>query len=561
MPQLFAASRGLTVSSPAIAVVAGQPALVPLKLEGTEGINQLFDYRLTLQTPDALRIRPGAMSNLELNAFVGLELTCFIELENQGGSLGGVREVSTLITQARLVGEDDRHTTYELTLRPWLYLATLRSDCKVFQNQTPAQTIAEVLARYHYASTTRFVEEYPVRDYCVQYNETDFAFVSRLMQEWGINYHFEHTGGVHRLVLSDNNGGFQATPEDPGLGAGNVWGLGGRPMGGDPYLARLPKTMRLRYYDYQEDRFYQLDTELPQKRIYELFTQKTIDRDMKLGQIIPRYTALMVGIAPQGHIVLWVLKGDGRDQVELATFKAQPMPDMTIERYNSTGHYGSNGGRAFPINADRWKIISQSTALKPETVAKLKSGWLPSADRYLQQRIKYPWRYSMSGNGRLLEFTETQGNQEHFYIAPWMLQQYQNTATMRGVAQTTTMWFNDMQGRRHSVFLPFYTQKPVAGEPDLTPIWQAYEKLFPGRKVEDNDYWPGEQDMATLDIHVSDDLKTFTATLIKGDQRIPLPIGKTQFFDLEPFAHWPGQATPPADVIKRFQGGPDVAVK
>ena len=70
---LFNAPRALTVKSPAIPVVAGQPALVPLKLVGSEGVNVLFEYRLTLQTPDALNFMSGTGSNFDLNAFVGLE--------------------------------------------------------------------------------------------------------------------------------------------------------------------------------------------------------------------------------------------------------------------------------------------------------------------------------------------------------------------------------------------------------------------------------------------------------------------------------------------------------
>ena len=82
-------------------------------------------------------------------------------------------------------------------------------DCKVFQNQTPVQVIEAVLADYPFASDKRLIETYPQRDYCVQYNESDLEFITRLMQEWGINYHFEHSGGVHRLIWSDHNGAFQ----------------------------------------------------------------------------------------------------------------------------------------------------------------------------------------------------------------------------------------------------------------------------------------------------------------------------------------------------------------
>jgi type VI secretion system secreted protein VgrG len=228
---IFKALRALTVSSLAIPVVAGQPALVPLKLEGTEGINSLFDYRLTLQTPDAFNFQASAGSNFDLDAFVGLELTCYVELEGQGSFAAGlpggggaanqgagVREISGLITAARFIGEESRHAIYEITLRPWLHLATLTTDCKVFQDKTPVEVIERVLSDYAFASDKRLIEDYPKRDYQVQYNESDFAFISRLMQEWGINYHFEHSGGVHRLIWSDHNGAFQVTQEDAGKG-------------------------------------------------------------------------------------------------------------------------------------------------------------------------------------------------------------------------------------------------------------------------------------------------------------------------------------------------------
>jgi type VI secretion system secreted protein VgrG len=231
---LFNAPRALTVTSPAIPQVAGQPALVPLKLEGSEGVNCLFEYRLTLQTPDALNFMAGTGSNFDLEAFVGLELTCYVELEGHGsfavglpGGGGaanqgaGVREISGVITQARYIGEESRHALYEFTLRPWLHLATLTNDCKVFQDKTPVEVIELVLSDYAFASDKRLIETYPQRDFQVQYNESDFEFVTRLMQEWGINYHFEHSGGVHRLIWSDHNGAFQVTQEDAGKGVNN----------------------------------------------------------------------------------------------------------------------------------------------------------------------------------------------------------------------------------------------------------------------------------------------------------------------------------------------------
>lgn len=165
MSGLFSAPRALTVKSPAIPVLAGQPALIPLRLEGSEGINSLFEYKLILQTPDALNFMGGTGSNFDLDSFVGLELTCYVELEGQGsfapgipGGGGaanrgaGVREISGLITAARFIGEESRHALYEITLRPWLHLATLTTDCKVFQDKTPVEVIELVLSDYAFAA-------------------------------------------------------------------------------------------------------------------------------------------------------------------------------------------------------------------------------------------------------------------------------------------------------------------------------------------------------------------------------------------------------------------------
>jgi type VI secretion system secreted protein VgrG len=162
---MFSNPRALTIKSAAIPDIMGEPTLVPLKLEGVEGINSLFEYRLTLQTPDSFNFKGGAGNNFDQDSFIGKEITCFIELEGHGsfvaGMAGGqgsanqgsgVREISALITDARHIGVDSRHALYEFTLRPWLHLATLTSDCKVFQDQTPIQVIESVLADYPFAS-------------------------------------------------------------------------------------------------------------------------------------------------------------------------------------------------------------------------------------------------------------------------------------------------------------------------------------------------------------------------------------------------------------------------
>ena len=215
-----ASSRTLEISSPAIPVVLGRPALEPVRLSGGEGVNSLFEYELLLKTPDALNFAVTDAADFDLDAFIGRELSCSIQLDGMGqfqrGRVGasvdgvgaGIRQINGLITAACLWGEEGRHVQYKLTLRPWLHLATLSTDCKIYQDKSVVQILDELLADYAFPVDKRLIDTYPDRDYQTQYNESDFEFFSRLCQEWGISYHFEHRDGSHRLVLSDAMGAY-----------------------------------------------------------------------------------------------------------------------------------------------------------------------------------------------------------------------------------------------------------------------------------------------------------------------------------------------------------------
>jgi type VI secretion system secreted protein VgrG len=217
---MFNAPRTLSVQSSVIPELMGQPALIPVSLSGTEGVDQLFDYKLILKTPDAQNHLVVQVANFNLDDFIGRELTVMIELEGNGkfmagavgGSLGnlgaGVREISDLITDARMLREEARHVFYEVTLRPWLHLATLRTNCKIFQDQTVVEVLDSLLVDYAFPVEKRLYDSYPKRDYQNQYNETDYAFLCRLTQEWGISFHFSHSDGAHRLVLADANSAY-----------------------------------------------------------------------------------------------------------------------------------------------------------------------------------------------------------------------------------------------------------------------------------------------------------------------------------------------------------------
>ncbi|EGF2689210.1 type VI secretion system tip protein VgrG [Escherichia coli] len=168
-------------------------------LGGTETVGELFTYSIKLKTPDILNlgyVSPAA--NLQLKPMVGKDLCVHIELDG-----GGKRYISGLVTAARVAGHQGRSVVYELRLEPWLKILTHTSDYKAFQNKNVVDILDEVLDEYPWPVEKRLVENYPTRAWQVQYGETDFAFIQRLMQEWGIYWWFEHSENSHTLVLAD----------------------------------------------------------------------------------------------------------------------------------------------------------------------------------------------------------------------------------------------------------------------------------------------------------------------------------------------------------------------
>ncbi|EIA0199381.1 type VI secretion system tip protein VgrG [Salmonella enterica] len=186
-------------------------ALLFASLDGGETLSELFSYVVQLKTPDTLNlgyVSPAA--NLPLKPMVGKDLCVNIELDG-----GGKRHISGLVTAARVVGHEGRSVTYELRMEPWVKLLIHTSDYKAFQNKTVVDILDEVLAEYPYPVEKRLVESYPVRTWQVQYGETDFDFLQRLMQEWGIYWWFEHSEDSHTLVLADAISAHKACPDSP----------------------------------------------------------------------------------------------------------------------------------------------------------------------------------------------------------------------------------------------------------------------------------------------------------------------------------------------------------
>jgi type VI secretion system secreted protein VgrG len=123
-----------------------------------------------------------------------------------------------MVSRFTVLHRDERHAYYRMEVVPWLWLLTLTSDCKVFQDQTVPEILKAIFEEWQgkYPDLVAFEDKlegtYKKLDYCVQYRETDFNFVSRLMEEEGIFYYFRHERGKHTLVLGDSPSAFSPCP-------------------------------------------------------------------------------------------------------------------------------------------------------------------------------------------------------------------------------------------------------------------------------------------------------------------------------------------------------------
>ena len=161
-------------------------------MSGREGLSQLFEFQVELISPSFA---------LDLRALLGKPLTLQIDAGTTPRFLNG------LITRCVLVGRESatsRHYIYLATVQPGMWYLTQTSDSKIFQGKSVPDVVKEVLADYDFPVETKLVGNYRNWEYCVQYQETDFAFVSRLLEHEGIYYWFKHENGEHTLVLTDD---------------------------------------------------------------------------------------------------------------------------------------------------------------------------------------------------------------------------------------------------------------------------------------------------------------------------------------------------------------------
>ena len=170
----------------------GDDALILRAVRGREALSDLFVFELDMVSEDG---------ELDFTAIVGQTVT--VAIHHADGST--TRYIDGLVTEFSQGGYDARFWTYRAVIRPKLWLGTRKTDCRIFQDMSVTDIAEQLLGEVgvtDYALETS--SAYETRDYCVQYNESVYDFLSRLMEDEGIFFFHRHEDGKHTLVMADD---------------------------------------------------------------------------------------------------------------------------------------------------------------------------------------------------------------------------------------------------------------------------------------------------------------------------------------------------------------------
>ena len=188
------ASRLAKITSP-----LGPDVLLLNAMGGGEELGRLFTYELQLTSLDA---------NIDLNQLLGKPMSVSLQLAD-----GGERHFHGIVARCSQDIDQGQFASYQVVLRPWFWLLSRTSDCRIFQNLSIPQILKQVFRDLGFSDFEDALSRpYREWEYCVQYRETSFDFVSRLMEQEGIYYFFRHEQDRHVLVLADAYGAHTTVP-------------------------------------------------------------------------------------------------------------------------------------------------------------------------------------------------------------------------------------------------------------------------------------------------------------------------------------------------------------
>ncbi len=182
--------RQLSISTP-----LGDDFLLIRRFRAYEGLSKLFTLELELLHEE--NDEGSEPTIVEVDKILGQAVSLNVTQKD-----GTTRQINGVINQFQQGNRDTRFSHYQAVVVPAVWLLTQKFQSRIFQQINVPDILKKVFEGFDVKF--EFQSTYEQRNYCVQYQETDFDFASRLMEEEGIYYFFEHTDGNHKMIVGDS---------------------------------------------------------------------------------------------------------------------------------------------------------------------------------------------------------------------------------------------------------------------------------------------------------------------------------------------------------------------
>jgi type VI secretion system secreted protein VgrG len=192
--------RLITLTTP-----LGEDVLLLAGFSGHEAISRLFSFHLDLLTEHG---------PIDFTQIIGKNVT--ISVAQSDNTL---RYFNGMVNQFAQSGSDTNFMHYQMEVVPWTWMLTRYADCKIFHNKKVGDILEQVFQDRGFQDYNLSLNGgYSPLEYCVQYRETDFNFISRLMEQNGIFYFFQHEKGKHTMVIADSSSIHEPCPGQESAG-------------------------------------------------------------------------------------------------------------------------------------------------------------------------------------------------------------------------------------------------------------------------------------------------------------------------------------------------------
>jgi type VI secretion system secreted protein VgrG len=189
----------------------GEDVLLLAGLSGHEAISRLFSFHLDLLTEHG---------PIDFTQIIGKNVTISVAQSDNTA-----RYFNGMVSHFAQSGSDTNFIHYQMEVVPWTWTLTRYADCKIFHNKKVSDIIEQVFQDRGLTDYKLSLNgSYSPMEYCVQYRETDFNFISRLMEQNGIFYFFQHAMGKHTMVIADSSSIHEPCPGQESAGYNLVGG-------------------------------------------------------------------------------------------------------------------------------------------------------------------------------------------------------------------------------------------------------------------------------------------------------------------------------------------------